>query len=352
MKITTTKIAELAGVSRGAVDKTIHGRPGVREDVRKRILQVIEETGYIPLSERKTMQMQTRTRTVAVILPRLNNPYFSVLKRYLEEQCMLMPALDLLFFPCDIKNTYEVLEILKKLKNEKIDGYLFRGIQSEKIRNELDQQARPVIFFDSDVPGADRLCLVNEDAVKSGRLAASLLAKSIGYAGQIAVISGSPDILSHRQRFDGFSDVIRSDYPDIQIVRQVYSQEQPSVAYQQTDQLLQSYPNLVGICNLAGCSGEIGQAILERRAKRAISLVCFGTGSDVIPLIHKRIVTFAIGLQPREQARILLETMYTYLIQGKAPREKMIHTPITIALDENIEDLMKDFHEQSDCEQT
>ncbi|MDO4175750.1 MAG: LacI family DNA-binding transcriptional regulator [Eubacteriales bacterium] len=344
--MTTTKIAEIVGVSRGAVDKTIHGRPGVREDVRERILQVMEETGYVPLSERKKVQAKQSVKTVAVILPGPNNPYFTVLRRYLEELGALMPALQLVYFPCNTANAHEVLKILKQLKTQPIDGYLLRGVRSEQIRNELDQQARPVIFFDSDVPNADRLCLVGEDCVKSGRLAASLIAKSIGGAGQIAVISGSTNISSHQQRLGGFYDVMRSDYPDVHVVRQIYSQEQPVMAYQLTRRLLEDYPNLAGICNLAGCSCEIGLAILERRAKQTVALVCFGTDADVSSLIRKKIVTFSIGLQPREQARILLETMHRYLTQDKRPKESFIRTPITIALDENMDSLNEDFGEQ------
>ena len=45
MKVTINKIAELAGVSRGVVDKVIHGRPGVRPQVRERVMQVIRQTG-------------------------------------------------------------------------------------------------------------------------------------------------------------------------------------------------------------------------------------------------------------------------------------------------------------------
>ena len=345
MKLTTTKIAELAGVSRGAVDKTIHNRPGVREDVRRRILQVIEETGYVPLAERKKERVQIADKTVAVILPRLTNPYFAVLKRYMEEICMFMPALHLQFYPCDTTNVRELLTILDVLADNPIDGYLIRGVRSEQVREKLDEQKRPVIFFDSDVSGANRLCMVGEDCVKSGRIAASLLAKSIGYRGQAAVISGSIDIPSHQQRLNGFYDVMRAEYPEIQIVRQFYTQEQSAVAYQQATRLLEDFPQLAGVCNLAGCSGEIGQAILERRAKQAVSLVCFGTAADVTALIRKKIVTFAINLQPREQARILLETMYGYLTQGKQPENAFIHTPIAIALDENMDMLTRDFGE-------
>lgn len=80
MKMTMQKIAELAGVSRGAVDKTIHNRPGVKPEIRKKILRVIEETGYTPLKDRKQMVSPMRAKTVTVILPRLTNPYFYCVK--------------------------------------------------------------------------------------------------------------------------------------------------------------------------------------------------------------------------------------------------------------------------------
>ena len=77
MKMTIRKIAELAGTSRSAVDKVIHDRPGVSEAVRQEVLRVIEQTGYVPLHERRTAGAPNpRVHTVAVFLPPLNNPYF------------------------------------------------------------------------------------------------------------------------------------------------------------------------------------------------------------------------------------------------------------------------------------
>ena len=343
LKITTKKIAELAGVSRGAVDKTIHNRPGVREDVRKRILQVIEETGYVPLAERKVLKEKNVSKTVAVILPRLTNPYFAVLKRYMDKLSSFMEDLTLEYYPCNTTDIPGILSTLEMLKARNIDGYLFRGVRSKQVKKKLDEIGKPVIFFDSDVPKANRLCFIGEDCTKSGRLAASLLAKSIGYQGQVAVVTGSMDIPSHQQRANGFLDVIYTEYPNIHVVQKLYSNELPAVAYQQAGQLLDDYPKLKGICNLAGCSGEIGQAILERRINGAVRLVCFSTAGDVIALIRKSIVTFSISLLPHEQARLLLETMYGYLKYDKKPSSDFITTPVSIALDENMDSLIKDF---------
>ena len=67
MKMTIRKIAELAGTSRSAVDKVIHDRPGVSEAVRQEVLRVIEQTGYVPLHERRTAGAPNpRVHTVAV----------------------------------------------------------------------------------------------------------------------------------------------------------------------------------------------------------------------------------------------------------------------------------------------
>lgn len=37
--------------------------------------------------------------------------------------------------------------------------------------------------------------------------------------------------------------------------------------YEKTDMLLQQYPNLRGIFSVTGCTGDIGQAIIDRKAK-------------------------------------------------------------------------------------
>lgn len=342
MKMTTSRIAELAGVSRGAVDKTIHNRPGVREDVRQKILQVIAETGYVPLSVRKAGTQTKKSYRVAVILPPLTNPYFKALKRYIDE-IVFMSNLSTVCFFCGPTDSRRMLSLLKQLREQNFDGYLLRGMRSGSIREELEAINKPIIFFECDIPDVNRLCLVGEDCVKTGRLAASLLAKSVDYHGEVSVITGSVEIPSHQQRLMGFLDVMRTEYPEIRIVRQIYSLDQPAVAYQQTSRVLEDCPHLAGICNLAGCNGEIGHAILESRKKDSVRLVCFSTTSDVITLIQKKIVTFSINLQPREQARMMFETMYAYLTLGKKPSSGFLKTPVTIALDENIDSLLDDF---------
>lgn len=48
MAHTLDSIAKLAGVSRGTVSRIVNGHPGVKPHARERVLRIIEETGYQP----------------------------------------------------------------------------------------------------------------------------------------------------------------------------------------------------------------------------------------------------------------------------------------------------------------
>ena len=48
---TIQTVAELAGVSRGTVDRVLNNRSYVRADVRARVLNAIQETGYLSPKE-------------------------------------------------------------------------------------------------------------------------------------------------------------------------------------------------------------------------------------------------------------------------------------------------------------
>ena len=228
MKMTIRKLAELAGVSRGTVDKVVHGRPGVSDPVREKVLALLEEYQYAPRHKPPEPADPAAQKVLAVLMPRLTNPFFANLRRGMEDTCAQMQnrRVRMEYFDCDEANIPEMLNILSYLEERGVDGIAMRGVQSSRIRDKLNAFAAarvPVLLFDSDVIGAERLCIVGEDSRRTGRLAASLLAKSIGGAGEVAVVGGSPAVAVHRFRIQGFQELIREKYPQIRIVEVVNS---------------------------------------------------------------------------------------------------------------------------------
>ena len=343
MKITIRKIAEIAGVSRGTVDKVVHKRAGVSDEVRAHVQSIIDQYGYVPnhLEKAAVTPAPQKTYIIAVIMPALTNQFFVNIKKGMDDARNKIPdeRVHLEYYTYNGTDIKEMLLILEYLEKRGIDGIAMRGVHSSRLCDQLNHFARrkiPVVLFDSDISGAKRLCLVSEDSYRSGRVAATLLAKSIGEKGDVAVIGSSPEIENNRLRIQGFCDAIQEKYGDITIINSVNSLDQGVIAYEQTALLIERYPKLAGIFNAAGCTGDIGRALIDWKGTK-IKLVSYNFTPDVISLIKHGIVDFAIGLSPEHQGVLVIEVLSDFLLYGKKPPGKMIQTPILIGMDENID---------------
>ena len=69
MRATIKMIAERAGVSIGTVDRVLHDRPYVKEEVRRRVLEVMEELDYQPNRMASALATSGLARQFAIIQP-------------------------------------------------------------------------------------------------------------------------------------------------------------------------------------------------------------------------------------------------------------------------------------------
>ena len=76
MPVTVKQIAELAGVSRGTVDRALNGRGNVRPEVEKRILQIAEEMGYTPNRAGKALAYQRKNLSFGIVANAHGNEFF------------------------------------------------------------------------------------------------------------------------------------------------------------------------------------------------------------------------------------------------------------------------------------
>ena len=72
MAVTMQQVAELAGVSRGTVDRVLHGRPNVDAVVREKVLRAAEKLGY---SCKKTASAPRHR--AAILIPQWTDTYFN-----------------------------------------------------------------------------------------------------------------------------------------------------------------------------------------------------------------------------------------------------------------------------------
>ncbi|MEW6028953.1 MAG: LacI family DNA-binding transcriptional regulator [Chloroflexota bacterium] len=89
--LTLEDIAKQAGVSRSTVSRVVNGYPNVRDGVRKRVLEVIHNTGYHPNAAARTLASQ-RSWTLGLVLPHsvsffFTDPYYPHLTKGIAQAC-------------------------------------------------------------------------------------------------------------------------------------------------------------------------------------------------------------------------------------------------------------------------
>lgn len=90
-KHTLETVAELSGVSRSTVSRVINEQPGVKEEVRRRVLEVIEQTGYQPNQAARSLA-SNRSGFIGLVIPHVvsrvfGDPYFPRLIQGISQAC-------------------------------------------------------------------------------------------------------------------------------------------------------------------------------------------------------------------------------------------------------------------------
>ncbi|MCZ2970988.1 LacI family transcriptional regulator, partial [Acinetobacter baumannii] len=73
-------MAKLAGLSRTTVSRVINNHPYVSDEKKKRVQLAMKHLGFVPNSAARRLRKQ-KTETIAVLVPRITNPFFS---RFIE----------------------------------------------------------------------------------------------------------------------------------------------------------------------------------------------------------------------------------------------------------------------------
>src|SRR5690606_15535035 len=88
-RLTISKIAELAGVSKATVSRVLNGYPHIRPEIREKVQKVIAETGFQPNNVARLLASD-RSNIIALIIPSgpsavFTDPYFPVLTQGISQ---------------------------------------------------------------------------------------------------------------------------------------------------------------------------------------------------------------------------------------------------------------------------
>ena len=78
------EVAKIAGVSPATVSRVMNGTAGVSPEKQRKVLEAIERTGFVPNEVARSL-FKRSAKTIGLIIPSIQNPYFTQLAGLLDE---------------------------------------------------------------------------------------------------------------------------------------------------------------------------------------------------------------------------------------------------------------------------
>ena len=164
------ELAQAAGVSIATVSRVFSGSPKVSEKNRAKVMELVHQSGFQPNETARTMAAGS-SRLIAVILPDIENPYFSRLLSEVEQLCV-KNGYTMIFFNSNGDSEKEK-EIVTKMMARQADGML---ICMTRIKSEMIPVIKtanfPVVVMTRNINGLDSVAI---NHLEGGRLAADYL---------------------------------------------------------------------------------------------------------------------------------------------------------------------------------
>lgn len=204
MEVSTLKqIAEELNISISTVSRAINGKTVVKDETRRRVLELAEKYSYVPNEIARSLQ-KSCTKTIAVVLPDISETFFGIIVNALDK------VVSQYGYMLILADTHESVEkehqLVQMLYTRRVDAMVIATVSLDggTVQNFLDTDF-PVVFIDN-IPNIDGLEAVTIDNRMASRLAVEHL---LAYGHKhIAAIFGSQQETTGYERLAGYQDTL------------------------------------------------------------------------------------------------------------------------------------------------
>ena len=254
----THLIADIAKVSRGTVDRALHGRGGINEETRERILQIARQIGYKPNLAARALSANRASATIGVCIPREIHFFYDQLWSGILEEAERVSQFGVEFINRPIRNLGEGdTEAFRDLMASGVDGIILTAGNPRKLKpliNKAESKGIRVVCVDTDASESRRSSVVYVEPYLSGCVAGELLGKLVPSGSKVAVMAGMLKAEDHRRKAEGFSRTFPKHCEGGQIAAVIEGHEDEEESFHKTLDLLQRIPGLAGIyVNTVNC---------------------------------------------------------------------------------------------------
>ena len=314
--VTIKDVARLSGVSSMTVSRVINGSERVRPVTRQRVERAIAELGYVPSRLARGLIHQ-KTGTLAMIVPDVANPFFTLIVRGAEDVARRAGYRIIL---CDTRADLAIeREVIEEMIAHRVEGIAIAPV-SDRSRGHLERLARfgvQFVLIDRTVPGVESDVVVGDSLGGARRLVEHLL--SHGHR-RIGFITESEDVSTARDRRQGYLAALAAAGLALDPSLIVYSTVDPPGGFDGMRRLLElaEPPTAVFTVNNLVAVGAI-EAVRahDLEVPDDVALVCY----DDIEYASRLYPFLTVMSQPAETLGKLGTQLLLERIEGRAPEQ-------------------------------
>jgi rhamnose transport system substrate-binding protein len=235
--------------------------------------------------------------TIAFLPKQVNNPYFTIADNGGKKAVTDLGSTYKEVGPRSGADASGQVSYVNTLIQQKVSAIVVSAQDAGALCTALRRAMKSgikVVTYDSDTKPSCRQVFISPASAQAlGRSEVQLLAKQIGYKGEIAILSAAKTATNQNSWIGYMKDELKSDvYKNVKLVKVAYGNDDAKTSLQQTQSLLRQYPDLKGI--IAPTSVGIkaaAQYIYDSGYKGEVQLTGLGTPNDMRAYIKNGTVT-------------------------------------------------------------
>lgn len=336
--VTLKQIAELAGVSRGTVDRSLNNRGGVDPEVDKRIKTLAKELNYSPNRAGRALAIRKKQPKFGVVLCSIGNMFFTDVIKGIKKAEEELADYGIKVLINEIKgyNLEDQIKAIDELVSEDIKCLALMPIDDKSITKKIKDlmlENMPVVTINTDIENSERLAYIGCDYFLSGKTAAGLASFMMNENSKVLIVTGSSKNKGHNQRIEGFKMVMDERCNSAEIIDVVENNDDDITSYIVTFDTLNKHKDVDLIyVTSAGVSGVV-RAVAK--IGRKINIISCDETNDIIKYVEAGNITATICQQPFLQGYKAIYALFDYIVNDVKPPEKIL-TACEIKIKENI----------------
>jgi LacI family transcriptional regulator len=263
MRPTVYDIAAEAGVSLATVDRVLNARPGVRQKTVDKVEAAVHRLGYVRDVSAANLAKR-RIYPLVFIVPGGPNSFMRGLEAEIRA-AMQRSAAERTSIRIETVPPFDpaaIVSVLDSLDPAEATGVALVATDTPEVTAAVDRLVEKgvhVATLVSDLPGSQRIHFCGIDNLAAGRTAGGLIGRFRGgRAGKVLVVAGSMKLSDHMDRASGFAEVLGAEFPELEIVGPVETNDDADAVRQAVTVALAADVGITAIYSLgAGTRGLI-----------------------------------------------------------------------------------------------